>query len=1258
MTLTTASARAQARLDGLPDHGGPAVESLVDLLLARLDDAFDHRAVVDVLGSQLTLGSQSNLGSPSNLGSQSNLGLPCEWTWGEVIAAAVAQARQFESAGLLRGQRMAHVGTHSVDWIVTHLACLLSGIVSVGLHADASLDEQREQLGWLKPKGIVYTGAGARMQLRDVPAETIQIDRRVERLGRPRDATHGFWADDWRTLLADRQALRADVQQRAIACDPDACAVIFLSSGTTGRPHGVLHCQRALAANSLAAAELFLDDAADVRLSWLPMSHSLSYTGDLATAILRGACLSVVTDRRRIREACSALPPTVILGVPAFFERLERGVQSGAIPDLAAAIGGRVRVCVSGGAPLRQRTIDVFESLGVPLVQGYGLAEAGPVVTLSTPRNARRGTVGPPLAGVEVSIDSRPHTIGQLLVRTPSRAIGVINPEQNSDASADPFESGRSSAARGSGGHADWLATGDLAEIDTHGHVRITGRLVDTLVLASGVKLPPSEVERAIAEDSAVAQVCVLGDGLPWPVALVVPDPHVLRTAMRRMGVRVLGRRQAMTHPRVLAWLGRRIARCQQNLPRAWRVRRAVLIGRPFETSRGEATSSLKLQRRAIAEHFRWVTDAAAWLQRPAWMAIVGMRSTACGADASSDPALVALSASAKHSDGQNVLPGKHGQPRGLQPIPGMVTRTDRPGWVATSVWRVGSVCGGGFAEAAAHAAEAPRDAIVGVMDQADREIDHLRATRRLYESLPEQSAALRAPLDDAPELQQGLFSRVAEESLGGTGFWGLAVPEAFGGSGCSLLELVHAITRMAANAPTAAGMLSVHSSIGAVSALVAFGSAEQRLRYLPGLAQGSPLSIFGATEPDAGCDLSRIRTTIARRDGRLFLSGTKMFITGATYGRMVKLLALLDGHASVVLVRLPETDTATFRLRGYALHPLKHAHNAAIEFDRFEVHASDLLVPMSNGSPADGMQIVWHGLNRGRVTLAAQAAGTLRILLAGARDHAIKRHTWSAPIGSRQLVQGRLARIAASALACDSLAAWAARSIDNGQTGEWEAITAKIVASQCVREAAIDALGIHGGRSFLVGHPLGDSLHDHLAVTVYEGESDLLGLALFKGLCKHHPLSTAHSGASAVSRAAGWLMWRAGRLGYSGGGQDNSILDESLRTFAREARRLLARLAIRMDRFLRRHGRGAASRQLEIGALSAEMRDLLSVLAVAHHADARGDDSAISIADCWCRLALSRASGTKLTAADHAAIGRLGESIVLGPLLAQKPGA
>ena len=166
----------------------------------------------------------------------------------------------------------------------------------------------------------------------------------------------------------------------------------------------------------------------------------------------------------------------------------------------------------------------------------------------------------------------------------------------------------------------------------------------------------------------------------------------------------------------------------------------------------------------------------------------------------------------------------------------------------------------------------------------------------------------------------------------------------------------------------------------------------------------------------------------------------------------------------------------------------------------------------LGRGRP-DGMRIVWHGLNRGRITLAAQAAGTLRILLETAREYSGRRRTWGEPIGARQLVQGRLGRIAARIVACDALAAWAATSIDGGQTGELEAITAKIVAGECVRDSAIDALGVHGGRAFLVGHPLGDSLHDHLAVTVYEGESDLLGLALFKGIAKHHPLAAIAEG-------------------------------------------------------------------------------------------------------------------------------------------------
>jgi long-subunit acyl-CoA synthetase (AMP-forming)/alkylation response protein AidB-like acyl-CoA dehydrogenase len=1140
--------------------GITAAVSLVGLLAARCADAFDRRAVVDPLAADAAGGRS--------------------WTWGEIAAAAVRGAEALAAAGLRRGDRVAHLGGHGPDWIVVDLACLLAGIVHVAIHAAADPREQEQPLDWLGVHGVVVSDADARRRLSRAATGRIVVDLTGASLpaGGP---------------AAERAAVEAAVARRMAACDPDACAAILLSSGTTGRPHGVLHSQRSLATNAIAAAEVFLDDPRDVRLSWLPLSHALARTGDLYTALVRGGCLCVVRDRSRLLDACRALPPTVILGVPAMFERLERGVNEGRISDLAAALGGEVRVCVSGGAPLRRRTAEFFAARGVPLVEGYGLAEAGPVVTLVNPRIERAGTVGPPVPGVDVRIDDRAGSRGQLLVRTPSRALGVVYPN------ADGDDRG---AASGSSGNVEWLETGDLAEIDEAGHVRIVGRLRDVLVLANGVKAPPAAIEAAIAEDDAVAQVCVTVGVDGRPSAIIVPEPAVLRAAIRRMGLWVFSRRQALGHPRVRAWLARRLVRRQRSLPKAWRVGSFVIVGRPFEAARGETTESLKLRRDVIARNF-------------------------AAAIASCGPVPAGGRPTREMSEENR----------------GMKTNVS---WLCGAVWQGDE---GGFAEAAAHAAESPPAAVEAVLNNAAGEIARLRAASALYDALP-QADVPAAPLPDAPPPPFGRLSAAAEAAVGETGLWGLAVPAEFGGSGCGMLHLARGITRLAANVPTIAGLLAVHSSIGAVSALTAFGTPDQKRRHLPGLAAGRPLSVFGATEPDAGCDLGRVASLLERRDGRLVLTGTKMFITGATHGRLVKLLAMLDGRPAVAIVQLPEADTPSFRLRSYALHPLRHAHNAALEFTGFEVDPADVLDPAAGttaaAGEADAMRIVWHGLNRGRVTLAAQAAGTLRLLLAQARSHAAKRITWAAPIGSRQLVQGRLGRIAASIVACDAVSAWAAAAIDAGQSGEWEAITAKVVASTCVREGAIDALGVHGGRAFLVGHPLGDSLHDHFAVTVYEGESDLLGLALFKGLAKAHPLAGLRRDAPAFERAAAWVAWRAAALAR-GHGQDNDILDLALRSHAREARRLLAVAAGRIDRAIRRHGRGLAERQLEVGGLSGDIRELTSILAVAHHADAAGDDRLLPAADCWCRLALARVRGGRPSAADHAALAAFGAAVV-----------
>ncbi|MGI9178585.1 MAG: AMP-binding protein [Pirellulales bacterium] len=1143
-----------------PPTAGRRATSLVDLLARLVAEAHDRRAIVDGLAE--------------------GDGPGATWTWGDVAAAAVHLAEGLAAAGLARGDRVVHIGPHSPDWIVVDLACAVAGVVHVAVHADAGRDEHLLQCSWLEPRGMIFSGA---RRAGDVSPADVALRIVIDLTAGGAHAAAGLAGGGWRPLAAEPAVLRAVIDRHAAACDPDSCSTILLSSGTTGVPHGVMHSQAALAANAIAAAEMFLDDPRDVRLSWLPMSHALARTGDLSTAMVRGGCLNVVRDRTRVLEACRALPPTVILGVPAFFERLERGVVSGRISDLGEALGGDVRVCVSGGAPLRRRTADFFNARGVPLVEGYGLAEAGPVVALGNPRIARPGMIGPPIPGVELRIDTREESCGQLLVKTPSRAIGILAPATT--ACDDPSPVVADSAD-------GWLATGDLATIDEAGHLQITGRLRDTLVLATGVKLPPAVVEAALAEDDAVAQVCVVSSGGSRPVALVVPEPDVLRAAIRRMGLLVISRRQALTHPRVLAWLNRRLARRQRGLPRAWRIGSYVLVGRAFDAAHGEATESLKLRRDAITRHFA---------DRIAQAGDRGLRA---------EP-----------------------------PVNHSPATTHDSSWLTGAVW---SGADGGFAAAAARGAAPLPDRVEAVLDRAAEEIAGLRTDRGLYEPLA-TSAGAAAPIAEAPQSPAGIFTARAEAALGEAGLWGLAVPEAFGGAGASLLDLVRAISRVAADVPTAAGMLAVHSSIGAVSAVTGFGTAAQQARLLPALAAGRPLSIFGATEPDAGCDLGRVQAMVDRRSGRLLLTGTKMFITGATHGRLVKVLAVLDGRPVVVLARLPAADTPTFRLRRYALHPLKHAHNAALEFTGFEIAPEDVLDP---GASGDAMRIVWHGLNRGRVTLAAQAAGTLRLLLAQARDHAGRRITWNQPIGSRQLIQGRLGRIAASIVACDAVAAWAASAIDAGQSGEWEAITAKVVASHCVREAAIDALGVHGGRAFLVGHPLGDSLHDHFAVSVYEGESELLGLALFKGIAKHHPLAALGREAAAWRRAGAWLAWRVAAAA-GGQRQDAAILDRCLREHAQAARRSLLMTARCIDRAIRQHGRNLAERQLEVGQLSADIREAVSVLAVAHHADAAGDDRLLSPADVWCRLALAGVGGRRPAGHDLAAVAAMGARIM-----------
>lgn len=356
---------------------------------------------------------------------------------------------------------------------------------------------------------------------------------------------------------------------------------------------------------------------------------------------------------------------------------------------------------------------------------------------------------------------------------------------------------------------------------------------------------------------------------------------------------------------------------------------------------------------------------------------------------------------------------------------------------------------------------------------------------------------------------------KVREEvlsELGGEGYWELFVPVEYGGSGASFATFVSMLTQMATVDPTIAGLAAVHSCIGAMGALRTFGSDEQKQRLLPGLASGRSLGVFALTEPNAGSDLTALRTTARLEGDHYVVNGEKVFITNLALGRTLALVCLIDGKPAVLIAELPRKEDATFQLREYGLWALKHTWNRGIEFRDFRVPGENLLVPPRG----DGLTIAYHGLNLGRTALCANAAGNLRIMLAKMLPWAKFRETYGQPLANRELVQRRIGELASLIVGCDALAAWCAGLIDRGVRCEMECITAKVFASESLKHAAVELfLKTHGGRSFLHGNLLGDHLHDYLAPLIYEGEGEMLSLAFFKSLVKPRlkgiQLSTEH---------------------------------------------------------------------------------------------------------------------------------------------------
>lgn len=511
---------------------------------------------------------------------------------------------------------------------------------------------------------------------------------------------------------------------------------------------------------------------------------------------------------------------------------------------------------------------------------------------------------------------------------------------------------------------------------------------------------------------------------------------------------------------------------------------------------------------------------------------------------------------------------------------------------------------------------------------------------------------------------QQKISDQVLSE-LGAVGYWGLLVGRQYGGSGATMRDFTRMITQMATIDPTVAGLASVHGCIGAVDPVRAFGNEDQKRRFLPGLADGSRLSAFALTEPGAGSDLTALKTTAVRDGDDYVVNGEKLFITNATFGRTIGLVCKIENVPSVLIVELPDRKTDSFHINRYGIYALSRAQNNGLVFRNFRVPAANRLLP----ERGDGLTIAYHGLNLGRVSLCANAAGAMRLMLAEMLPWAGFRKTYGQAIVKRELVLRRLGHLAGLIVGCDALTHWCANLLDQGYRGEMECIIAKIFGSEAQKEAAIELfMKTHGGRSFLAGHLFGDNVHDFLAPCIYEGEGEMLGMAFFKSLVKQHgkeffePIGrTLHELGIKQPNLANpkhLLALRGPMMGYAGWWLKRTALgsgwtpplqqttDPQLDRHLRFAQQFLSRSGMEISGTMRRHQLKLADRQCRMSALSGRLQNAVTILVTAMYALKLNDPVTRAAADVLCHELARRIRGGLPNDRDFRRITRLGAMI------------
>ena len=542
-----------------------------------------------------------------------------------------------QELSLNRGDRVALLSENRPEWAIADYACLTAGLADVPIYPTLPAEQMVH----------ILNDSGAVAMFVSTPDQAAKIARirpdvpslrRVISFCAPAPAGCDITLDDFMAegAAVDSPERAAAWKASALSAQPDDLATLIYTSGTTGLPKGVMLSHDNLHSNVFASLSVLEPRDGDVALSFLPLSHIFERMSGHYMLFAGGCTIAYAESIEAVAANLGEVRPTILSSVPRIYEKLyARIMESGnagspikkrifhwslqvadewadaflakrepgtllaakyalaqklVFSKIKQRLGGRLRVACSGGAPLASTINKFFVAVGLTLVEGYGLTETSPVISVNRLDNIRVGTVGQLVAGVEVMIAAD----GEILTRGPSVMQGY---NRNPTATAEAIDAD------------GWFHTGDIGAMQD-GFLRITDRKKDIIVTAGGKNIAPQPIENTVVTNAFVSQAVMIGDKRKFPVMLVVPSWDALLKWTAHKGITTTDRTALLTDAAVIEKMDREVRSQMAGLAKFEAPKKIALLEHEFTIEGGELTPSLKVKRRVINEKYQAIIDA------------------------------------------------------------------------------------------------------------------------------------------------------------------------------------------------------------------------------------------------------------------------------------------------------------------------------------------------------------------------------------------------------------------------------------------------------------------------------------------------------------------------------------------------------------------------------------------------------------------------------------------------------------------------